>query len=171
MVLTVAAIASLLVMAMNVNTWNANAIELSKFKDFQGIDDIGQSAECVIVVVGCDGQGSVGSSGDVNVGSGDDDTNTNGNGGNTPLPPINQEDCAVCLAALSPEQLVSLRAALQLGTDATLLEICAALDLVATVGALVVLLDGIGLSAQAIVDLLACLDIEISLDAVLAILL
>ena len=72
---------------------------------------------------------------------------------------------------MTQAQLVSLRAALQLGTDATLLEICAALDLVATVGALVVLLDGLGLSAQAIVDLLACLDIEISLDAVLAILL
>ncbi len=94
MVLTVTSIALLLMMAMNVNTWNANATELSKFKDFQTMDDIGQSTECVIVVVGYDGVGSVGSSGgDVNIGSCDDDTNTNdGTNGNTPLPLINSED-------------------------------------------------------------------------------
>jgi hypothetical protein len=49
------------------------------------IDDIGQSAECVIVVIGCDGTGSVGSSGDTIIGSnnGNDDNNTvpNPNGG------------------------------------------------------------------------------------------
>lgn len=67
-VLAVAAIASLLVMALNLNppSLNANALDL---ENFGSMDDIGQSAECVIVVVGCDGQGSVGSSGDVNIGS------------------------------------------------------------------------------------------------------
>jgi len=62
-------------------TSNATALELDNFS----IDDLGQSAECVIVVLGCDGTGSVGSSGDTIIGSnnGNNDNNTNG-GGNEP---------------------------------------------------------------------------------------
>ncbi len=72
MYLTVVAMASLLMMAFNLNSnmntgMNAYASILS---DIQNVDDVGQSLECVIVVVGCDGTGSVGSSGDVIVGSG-----------------------------------------------------------------------------------------------------
>jgi hypothetical protein len=63
MFITVTAIAALLVMTMNIspNMMNANAFDL---KSLTNADDIGQSVECVIVVVGCDGTGSVGSSGD-----------------------------------------------------------------------------------------------------------
>lgn len=65
-------------MNLNINSMTVNALDLT---NFDVIDDIGQSAECVIVVVGCDGTGSVGSSGDVIIGSGnDDDNNTNGGG-------------------------------------------------------------------------------------------
>ena len=48
MVLTVAAIAYLLMITMHVNTWNANAIKLKKENNY----DIGQSAKCIIVAVG-----------------------------------------------------------------------------------------------------------------------
>ena len=50
MVLTVAAIAYLLMITMYVNTWNANAIKLKKENNY----DIGQSAKCIIVAVGWD---------------------------------------------------------------------------------------------------------------------
>jgi len=76
--LTISVIATILVMsAMSMAiTPNATALDLDNFS----IDDLGQSAECVIVVVGCDGTGSVGSSGDTIIGSfnGNDDNNTNG---------------------------------------------------------------------------------------------
>ncbi len=172
MVLTVAAIASLLVMAFNVNanSMNVNAIDLDNFQNF---DDLGQSAECVIVVVGCDGTGSVGSSGDTIIGSGNGNDDNNTNGGDTPLPPIDPTVCEGCLAdttLITAAQLSALTIALGLDATATIADICEALDAVATVDALVVLLDEAGLSAQAIVDLLACLEIDISLEAVLAIL-
>lgn len=44
MVLTVAAIAYLLMITMHVNTWNANAIKLKKENNY----DIGQSAKCIL---------------------------------------------------------------------------------------------------------------------------
>ncbi|MBA2268638.1 MAG: hypothetical protein H0W19_09930 [Nitrosopumilus sp.] len=168
MYLTVVAMASLLVMAFNLNS-NMNSsmnAYASIFENIRNADDIGQSLECVIVVVGCDGTGSVGSSGDVNVGSGDD--NTNG-GTTTPLPTINATACAECIEALTPGQQDSLALALGLTVEASVAEICAALDLVATVEALVVILDEAGLSATAIVALLACLDIDITLAEVTAI--
>lgn len=68
------AIASLLMIAMITTIVNANAIELSKLSNFKGIDDTGQSVECVIVVVGCDSTGSVVSSGDVSVGRSDNNS-------------------------------------------------------------------------------------------------
>ena len=76
-------IAILLISTMSVTTTishvNADALDLF---NVEGIDDIGQSAECVIVVVGCDATGSVGSSGDTIIGSnnGNNDNNTNGGG-------------------------------------------------------------------------------------------
>jgi hypothetical protein len=76
--LTVVAMASLLLMAFNVNS-NMSAYA-SIFENIQNADDVGQSLECVIIVVGCEAVGSVGSSGDVIVGSGNDDNNTNGGG-------------------------------------------------------------------------------------------
>ena len=71
----------------------------SIFENIQNADDVGQSLECVIVVVGCDGTGSVGSSGDVIIGSGNNDT-SNGGGGDDPL------TCEECFEKhLSPFQL------------------------------------------------------------------
>ena len=101
MYLTVVAMASLLVMAFNLNanmntSMNAYASILS---DIQNVDDVGQSLECVIVVVGCDGTGSVGSSGDVIIGS---------NNGNIlpPPPPSEPLTCVECFEnALSAEQI------------------------------------------------------------------
>jgi hypothetical protein len=151
----------------------------SIFENIRNADDIGQSLECVIVVVGCDGNGSVGSSGDVNVGSnnGNDDNNTNGNGngnGDTPLPPITPTVCDDCLAALDPLVLADIAVALGLAPTATIAEICLAIDALATVEALIVILDEAGLSVTAIVDLLACLGIDVDLlgidvDAVLGV--
>ena len=174
MYFTVAAIAAILMMSINLNAnmnsnMNAYATILS---DIQGADDIGQSVECVIVVVGCDGTGSVGSSGDTIIGSfnGNDDNNTSG--GDTPLPPIaNCEECLANPQLITAAQLSALAVALGLEADATIAEICAELGAVATVEALVLLLGEAGLTAQAIVDLLACLEIEITLDEVVAILL
>ncbi len=174
MYFTVAAIAAILMMSINLNAnmnsnMNAYATIISEIPN---VDDIGQSAECVIVVVGCDGTGSVGSSGDTIIGSfnGNDDNNTNG--GDTPLPPIT--NCETCLAnteLITAAQLSALAVALGLEADATIADICVELSAVATVEALVLLLGEAGLTAQAIVDLLACLEIDISLDAVIAILL
>jgi len=63
--------------------------------EIPNIDDIGQSAECVIVLVGCDGTGSVGSSGDTIIGSfnGNDDNNTQPNVPNQPNIPL----CLECI--------------------------------------------------------------------------
>jgi hypothetical protein len=81
-IMTISVIATLLVMStMSITiTPYVNALDLDL--DNFSIDDLGQSAECVIVVVGCDGTGSVGSSGDTIIGSnnGNDDNNTNGGG-------------------------------------------------------------------------------------------
>ncbi len=166
MYLTVIAFASLLMMSFNLQTnmnSNMNAYA-SIFSDIRNADDVGQSLECVIVVVGCDGTGSVGSSGDVIVGSnnGNDDNNTNGNG-ETPLPPISPTVCASCLDALSADVRAEIAIALGLLGTATTAQICAAIDALATVEALIVILDEAGLSVTAIVDLLACLGIDVDL--------
>ena len=79
-------IALLLITSMSIT--NANALDLSKF----GFgDNLGQNLECVVVVVGCDGKGSVGSSGDTTIGSNNGNGNNhdtgNNNGGGTPNEP------------------------------------------------------------------------------------
>lgn len=79
--LTIAAVAAILMISHNINS-NLNAYA-TIISDMPGVDDIGQSLECVIVVVGCDGTGSVGSSGDTIIGS----NNGNGNNGSNPNPP------------------------------------------------------------------------------------
>src|SRR5215210_8373193 len=125
MYLTVIAFASLLMMSFNLQTnmnSNMNAYA-SIFENIQNADDIGQSLECAIIVVGCDAQGSVGSSGDVNIGVGDNDTTT-GDGDTTPLPPIDPIVCEACLAALDPAVLASIAVALDLPATATTAEIC-----------------------------------------------
>lgn len=64
-------------MITGISITNVSALDLSNLNE---VDDLGQSVECVIVVVGCDGTGSVGSSGDTIIGSnnGNNDTNNNG---------------------------------------------------------------------------------------------
>lgn len=52
---------------------NVNALDLS---NFEVADNLGQSLHCVIVVVGCNGTGSVGSSGDTIIGSNNGNNNT-----------------------------------------------------------------------------------------------
>ena len=125
MYLTVVAMASLLVMAFNLNSnmnSNMNA-HASIFENIQNVDDVGQSLECVIVVVGCDAQGSVGSSGDVNIGVGDNDTTTDG-----PTTP-DLEACALCLTeSLDAAEISALGALLGLSATATIEEICEALE-------------------------------------------
>lgn len=171
MYFTIVALAAILMMSINLDAnmnskMNAYATIMSEIPN---IDDFGQSAECVIVVVGCDGTGSVGSSGDTIIGSfnGNEDNNTN-NGEDTPLPPL--ENCTDCLVEFTTtEQLDDLLVVLGLNTDTSFVELCAALEALGTVETLVTVLDEAGLSVEAIVDLLTCFGIEITLDEVIAI--
>jgi hypothetical protein len=121
--LTVVALASLLVMAFNLNA-NMNA-HASIFENIQNVDDVGQSLECVIVVVGCDAQGSVGSSGDVNIGVGDNDTTT---GGETPIDPDCEAGIACFVSTLNPTQLGNLKFVLGLPVDAPNELLCDVID-------------------------------------------
>ena len=170
MYLTVIAFASLLMMSFNLQTnMNSNMqAYASIFENIQNADDIGQSLECVIVVVGCDAQGSVGSSGDVNIGVGDNDTTTDGEtpfDPDTLLPPGNSAVCSECISALDADVLVDLREALSLDPLATAVEICAALEELATVGGVIAALDG-EVSVGVIVEVLACLGVEITVGQV-----
>ena len=173
MYLTVIAFASLLMMSFNLQTnmnSNMNAYA-SILSNIQNADDIGQSLECVIIVVGCDAQGSVGSSGNVNIGVGDNDTTTDGEtpfDPDTLLPPTDSLDCSECITALGADVLVELRAALGLLPTATAIEICAALDALATVGAVIAALNG-EVSVDVIVEVLACFGVEITVGQVNAI--
>jgi hypothetical protein len=170
-VLAVVGLAAILMLSLNLNA-NMNSKMMAYatiLGNLESADDVGQSLECVIVVVGCDGTGSVGSSGDTIIGSnnGNDDNNSSSTDGNTPLPPLT--NCDECIGALDPAVQASIAAALDLPVGATVADICVALGALATVGALVEVLSEAGLTAQAIVDLLACLDIDISLAEVIAI--
>ncbi len=174
MYFTVVALAAILMMSINLNAnmnskMNAYATIMSEIPN---IDDFGQSAECVIVVVGCDGKGSVGSSGDTIIESfnGNDDDNTNGGSGETPLPPIPSAVCEQCLGQLTTNQLQILAVQLGLEFDASLAQICAAINALGTVEALVIVLDTAELSITQIVAFLGCLGIEISATEVAAIL-
>ena len=114
MYLTVVAMASLLVMAFNLNS-NMNASTnayASILSDIQYADDVGQSLECVIVVVGCDGTGSVDSSGDVIIGSFNENNTVN----NAPRPePLTCEECFT--DNLTPEEIIMLENAGFIGVD------------------------------------------------------
>lgn len=62
----------------SVGLTNVNALDLSNY----GLDNnVEQDTDCVIVVVGCDGTGSVGSSGETVIGSGNGNGDNNSNGG------------------------------------------------------------------------------------------
>ena len=156
MYLTVVAMASLLVMAFNLNSnmnSNMNAYA-SIFSNIQNADDIGQSLECVIVVVGCDGQGSVGSSGDVNIGSGNDDNSTNGGGGD----PLTCEECFT--ENLTPAQLAEFNQLL----NGTIAEACVEIMALTPENFATFLVNlehyllSIGVSASVIIDIQDCLQ-------------
>ncbi len=151
MALTVATIVSLLMINMdvNVNSWNTNAFDQKKFS-YE--DDIGQSIECVKVVVGCDGQGTIGSSRDVIIGS-SDDNNTKGN--DTPIGPIDQSLCESCFDKLSNSQ----REALVTGVDvASIAEFCLSVEDL-TPEMLLELLLSIDVDLFVALDILDCLGI------------
>ena len=117
--LAVSIVAVVFMLAMNTNIWNANA---SIFENIQNVDDVGQSLECVIVVVGCDGTGSVGSSGDVIIGSGDNDTST------TPSDADCEAGIACFVNTLNPTQLGNLKFVLGLPVDAPNELLCDVID-------------------------------------------
>ncbi len=104
MYLTVVSLATVLMMSFNLNTnmnSNMNAYA-SIFQNIRNVDDVGQSLECVIVVVACEGTGSVGSSGDTIIGifNGNNDNNT------TLEPPV-PRTCEECFTFnLTPEEII-----------------------------------------------------------------
>ena len=84
---TVAALAAILMMSFNMNAnmnSNMNAYAEDWWEQITAFEpeSTGQSLECVIVVVGCDGTGSVGSNGDAIIGSNNGNNNGNDGGGN-----------------------------------------------------------------------------------------
>lgn len=164
-VFVVAALAAVLMMALNIQvSANSNMMAYATILgNLESADDVGQSLECVIVVVGCDGTGSVGSSGDTIIGSnnGNNDNNDNSTGGNTPLPPL--ENCEQCINELDSGVRADIAVALGLSPTADAVQICAAIALLPTVEALIQVLDEAGLSVTAIIDLLDCLGIDVDL--------
>ncbi len=148
--LSIAAVAAVLMMSLNANL-NANA---SIFSNIQNADDIGQSLECVIIVVGCDAVGSVGSSGDVIVDSGDN--NTSNGGGDDPL------TCEECFEEnLTPAQLQILINALE---GATLADLCVTImeDPTILVDVEEFLL-GVGVDAEVVAEIIACIEAALEL--------
>jgi hypothetical protein len=158
-VIVVAIFATLMISAMNVkvNSLNANALDMSEFD----LPDGGQSLECVIVVVGCGGTGSVDSSGDTIIGSnnGDDNNNTNGNGNGGPL------SCEACFREhLSETQISELVSQLYTGM-AIIDDVC--FDISSGIISAEELLDAFrdlqGITEGQIIDIFACLNLEIPL--------
>lgn len=122
------AIASLLVMALNVNPmlFQANAFDIDNPDNKV---DIGKSQECVKVVVGCGGQGTVGD--------------------NKPVGPIDPAMCEDCLSDLSNAQREALFTALSADNNT---DVCLSLENLTADTFLELLLD-------ADVDLFVALDI------------
>jgi|SRR5215210_447726 len=130
MYLTVVAMASLLVMVFNVNV-NATPFQANAF-DIDNPDnkvDIGKSQECVKVVVGCGGQGTVGD--------------------NKPVGPVDPAMCEECLSDLSNAQREALFTSLSADDNA---EACLSVENFTADTFLELLLD-------ANVDLFVALDI------------
>ncbi len=68
-------IVTMLVMTITNFTIANASIDLPELDD---VNNLGQSADCVVVVVGCDGTGSVDSSGDTTIGSNNGNNDANG---------------------------------------------------------------------------------------------
>ena len=93
-----AIIAALLVTSIGIT--NVKALD---FSNLEVIDNFGQSVECVIVVVGCDGQGSVGSSGDTIIGSNNGNNDDNNGEGIATLAIIKTVTCTPLGGTPSPD--------------------------------------------------------------------
>ena len=132
--LTVAAVAlaSLLLMALNVNTtpFQTNAYDID---NPDSRVDIGKSQECVRVVVGCGGQGTVGD--------------------NKPVGPIDPAMCEECLSDLSNTQREALSTSLSADNNA---DVCLSIDNLTADKFLELLLDA-GVDLFVALDILECL--------------
>ena len=134
MYLTVVAMASLLVMAFNLNATppQVNAFDIDTPDNGR---DIGKSEECVKVVVGCGGQGTVGD--------------------NKPIGPIDPATCEECLSDLSDSQRESLTIALAADNDT---DVCSSIESL-TADKLVELLLDAGVDLFVALDILDCLGL------------
>ena len=133
MVFRVAALASFLVMVFSINT---NSLDVNAF-DIDNSDnkkDIGKSEECVKVVLGCGGQGTVGD--------------------NKPIGPLDPAMCEECLAELSNAQKEALIAFL--GSDNNT-DACSAIETL-TSDTLIELLLNLNVDLFTALDILECFD-------------
>lgn len=135
-VFAVAAISSLLIMTatFNLNTTflNAKAFDIDNPDNKQ---DIGKSVECVKVVLGCGGQGTVGD--------------------NKPIGPIDPSVCEECFADLSDAQREALLADLSVYNNA---ELCMYIENL-TADILLELLLNIDVDLFLALDILDCLGV------------
>jgi hypothetical protein len=133
-VVAVVAMASLLVMAFNVNAtpFQANAFDIDNHDNKV---DIGKSQECVKVVVGCGGQGTVG-----------DDK---------PVGPVDPAMCEECLSDLSNAQREGLFTALSADNNA---EVCLSIENFTADTFLELLLD-VDVDLFVALDILECLGV------------
>ncbi|MDQ3083916.1 MAG: hypothetical protein M3Q77_03780 [Thermoproteota archaeon] len=134
-VAVVVAIASLLVMAafnVNANSMNANAFDIDNPDNKK---DIGKSEECVKVVVGCGGQGTVGD--------------------NKPVGPIDPAVCEECLADLSNAQREALITAITADNNAN---VCLSIEDLTADKLLELLLD-LDVDLFVALDILDCLGV------------
>jgi hypothetical protein len=134
MYLTVVAMASLLVMALNVNAtpFQANAFDIDNPDNKV---DIGKSQECVKVVVGCGGQGTVGD--------------------NKPVGPVDPAMCEECLSDLSNAQREALFTSLSADNNA---EVCLSVENLTADKFIELLLD-VGVDLFVALDILECLGV------------
>jgi hypothetical protein len=134
MYLTVVAMVSLLVMALNVNAtpFQANAFDIDNPDNKV---DIGKSQECVKVVVGCGGQGTVGD--------------------NKPVGPVDPAMCEECLSDLSNAQREALFTALYADNNA---EVCLSVENITADKFIELLLDA-GVDLFVALDILECLGV------------
>jgi hypothetical protein len=131
-VVAVVALASMLLMALNVNAtpFQANAFDIDNPDNKV---DIGKSEECVKVVLGCGGQGTVGD--------------------NKPVGPIDPAMCEECLSDLSNAQREALSTALSADNNA---DVCFSIENLTADKFLQLLLDA-GVDLFVALDILECL--------------
>ena len=134
MYLTVVAMASLLVMAFNVNAAppQINAFDIDNPDNGR---DVGKSKECVKVVVGCGGQGTVGD--------------------NKPIGPIDPAMCEECLSGLSDSQREALATSLAAENNA---DVCSSIESLTADKFVELLLDA-GVDLFVALDILDCLGL------------